>query len=95
VIDPGASVLTGTASVHGEVAAEGAPLFFRDGRTLNPPLWLGEMMKASRPSGSPAAGSSHTSAALKPRLGAGHGYPFGTQTPGNRRQFPDSCLSRS
>jgi hypothetical protein len=36
VIDPGASVLTGTVSVDGEVAAEGAPLFFLDGRTLNP-----------------------------------------------------------
>jgi hypothetical protein len=36
VIDPGASVLTGTVSVGGEVAAEDAPLFFLDGRTLNP-----------------------------------------------------------
>jgi hypothetical protein len=36
VIDPGASVLTGTVSVDGEVAAEDAPLFFLDGRTLNP-----------------------------------------------------------
>jgi hypothetical protein len=36
VIDPGASVLTGTVSVNGEVAAEGAPLFSLDGRTLNP-----------------------------------------------------------
>jgi hypothetical protein len=36
VIDPGASVLTGTVSVDGEVAAEAAPLFFLDGRTLNP-----------------------------------------------------------
>jgi hypothetical protein len=36
VIDPGASVLTGTVSVDGEVAAESAPLFFLDGRTLNP-----------------------------------------------------------
>jgi hypothetical protein len=36
VVDPGASVLTGTVSVDGEVAAEGAPLFFLDGRTLNP-----------------------------------------------------------
>jgi hypothetical protein len=35
VIDPGASVLTGTVSVDGEVAAEDAPLFFLDGRTLN------------------------------------------------------------
>ena len=34
VVDPGASVLTGTVSVNGEVAAEGAPLFFLDGRTL-------------------------------------------------------------
>jgi hypothetical protein len=29
-------VLTGTVSVNGEVAAEDAPLFFLDGRTLNP-----------------------------------------------------------
>jgi hypothetical protein len=36
VIDPGASVLTGGVSVDGEVAAEGAPLFFLDGRTLKP-----------------------------------------------------------
>lgn len=36
VVDPGASVLTGTVSVDGEVAAEAAPLFFLDGRTLNP-----------------------------------------------------------
>jgi hypothetical protein len=36
VIDPGASVLTGTVSVDGAVAAEDAPLFFLDGRTLNP-----------------------------------------------------------
>ena len=36
VIDPGASVLTGTVSVDGEVAAEDAPLFFLDGRTLQP-----------------------------------------------------------
>jgi hypothetical protein len=33
-IDPGASVLTGKVSVDGEVAAESAPLFFLDGRTL-------------------------------------------------------------
>jgi hypothetical protein len=36
LIDPGASVLTGKVSVDGEVAAESAPLFFLDGRTLNP-----------------------------------------------------------
>jgi hypothetical protein len=36
VIDPGASVLTGKVSVDGEVAAESAPLFFLDGRTLQP-----------------------------------------------------------
>jgi len=36
VIDPGASVLTGTVSVDGKVAAERAPLFFLDGRTLEP-----------------------------------------------------------
>ena len=36
VVDPGASVLTGTVSVDGEVAAEAAPLFFLDGRTLEP-----------------------------------------------------------
>jgi hypothetical protein len=36
VVDPGASVLTGTVSVDGKVAAEGAPLFFLDGRTLEP-----------------------------------------------------------
>jgi hypothetical protein len=36
VVDPGRSVLTGTVSVDGEVAAESAPLFFLDGRTLNP-----------------------------------------------------------
>jgi hypothetical protein len=36
VIDPGASVLTGTVSVDGEQAAADAPLFFLDGRTLEP-----------------------------------------------------------
>ncbi len=36
VIDPGKSVLTGTVSVDGTVAAEDAPLFFLDGRTLKP-----------------------------------------------------------
>ncbi len=36
VVDPGKSVLTGTVSVDGEVAAESAPLFFLDGRTLEP-----------------------------------------------------------
>ena len=36
VVDPGRSVLTGTVSVDGKVAAQSAPLFFLDGRTLNP-----------------------------------------------------------
>jgi hypothetical protein len=41
VVDPGGSVLTGKVTVDGphaapEVAAESAPLFFLDGRTLNP-----------------------------------------------------------
>ena len=36
VVDPGASVLTGKVTVDSEVAAESAPLFFLDGRTLNP-----------------------------------------------------------
>jgi hypothetical protein len=36
VVDPGASVLTGKVTVDGEVAAESAPLFFLDGRTLEP-----------------------------------------------------------
>ena len=36
VVDPGASVLTGKVSVDGTVAAERAPLFFLDGRTLQP-----------------------------------------------------------
>jgi hypothetical protein len=36
VVDPGRSVLTGTVSVDGKVAAESAPLFFLDGRTLKP-----------------------------------------------------------
>jgi hypothetical protein len=36
VVDPGASVLTGKVSVDGSVAAESAPLFFLDGRTLQP-----------------------------------------------------------
>jgi hypothetical protein len=36
VVDPGASVLTGKVSVDGAVAAERAPLFFLDGRTLQP-----------------------------------------------------------
>jgi len=36
MVDPGKSVLTGKVSVDGEVAAESAPLFFLDGRTLEP-----------------------------------------------------------
>jgi hypothetical protein len=36
VVDPGKSVLTGKVTVDGEVAAESAPLFFLDGRTLDP-----------------------------------------------------------
>ena len=36
VIDPGKSVLTGTVTVDGEEAAASAPLFFLDGRTLEP-----------------------------------------------------------
>jgi hypothetical protein len=35
-IDPGKSVLTGTVSVDGKVAAQSTPLFFLDGRTLEP-----------------------------------------------------------
>lgn len=35
-VDPGKSVLTGKVTVDGEVAAESAPLFFLDGRTLDP-----------------------------------------------------------
>ncbi len=37
VVDPGASVLTGTVMLDGkEAAPAGTPLFFLDGRTLNP-----------------------------------------------------------
>lgn len=36
VVDPGGSVLTGTVSVNGKEAAASAPLFFLDGRTLEP-----------------------------------------------------------
>jgi hypothetical protein len=36
VIDPGKSVLTGTVTVDGKEAAASAPLFFLDGRTLQP-----------------------------------------------------------
>src|SRR3954447_18622729 len=35
-VDPGKSVLTGKVTVDGQVAAESAPLFFLDGRTLKP-----------------------------------------------------------
>jgi hypothetical protein len=35
-VDPGKSLLTGKVSVDGKVAAESAPLFFLDGRTLQP-----------------------------------------------------------
>jgi hypothetical protein len=35
-VDPGKSLLTGKVTVDGEVAAESAPLFFLDGRTLQP-----------------------------------------------------------
>ena len=36
VVDPGKSVLTGKVTVDGEEAAPSAPLFFLDGRTLEP-----------------------------------------------------------
>src|SRR5215212_10383950 len=36
VVDPGKSVLTGKVTVDGKVAAPSAPLFFLDGRTLQP-----------------------------------------------------------
>ena len=36
VVDPGRSLLTGKVTVDGAVAAESAPLFFLDGRTLKP-----------------------------------------------------------
>ena len=36
VVDPGKSVLTGTVTVDGQEAATDAPLFFLDGRTLEP-----------------------------------------------------------
>ena len=36
VVDPRACLLTGKVSVDGTVAAESAPLFFLDGRTLQP-----------------------------------------------------------
>jgi hypothetical protein len=36
VVDPGTSTLTGTVTVDGEQAATDAPLFFLDGRTLQP-----------------------------------------------------------
>jgi hypothetical protein len=36
VVDPGASVLAGKVAVDGEIAAASAPLFFLDGRTLQP-----------------------------------------------------------
>lgn len=35
-VDPANSVLTGTVSTDGEVAAQSAPLFFLDGGTLEP-----------------------------------------------------------
>jgi hypothetical protein len=36
VVDPGKSVLTGKVAVNGKTAAPSAPLFFLDGRTLQP-----------------------------------------------------------
>ena len=36
VVDPGGSILTGKVTANGKVAAESAPLFFLDGRTLKP-----------------------------------------------------------
>ncbi len=36
VVDPSGSVLTGKVTANGKVAAESAPLFFLDGRTLKP-----------------------------------------------------------
>jgi hypothetical protein len=36
VVDPAESMLTGKVTVDGKVFAESAPLFFLDGRTLNP-----------------------------------------------------------
>ena len=36
VVDPDKSILTGKVTANGKVAAESAPLFFLDGRTLKP-----------------------------------------------------------
>ena len=36
VVDPGTSELTGKVAVDGKVAAKSTPLFFLDGRTLQP-----------------------------------------------------------
>ena len=36
VVDPAKSVLTGKVTANGKVAAQSAPLFFLDGRTLKP-----------------------------------------------------------
>jgi hypothetical protein len=36
VVDPAGSILTGKVTANGKVAAESAPLFFLDGRTLKP-----------------------------------------------------------
>ena len=48
VVDPGKSVLTGKVTVDGEVAAETAPLFFLDGRTLKPLETGDEAPRSSR-----------------------------------------------
>ena len=45
-VDPGQSILTGDVMVDGEEAAADAPLFFLDGRTLQPARFNGDMTKA-------------------------------------------------
>ena len=59
VVDPGASVLTGTVSVDGKVAAQDAPLFFLDGRTL-------ESARGQRPTAPPCSRARPSSSRPRP-----------------------------
>ena len=61
VVDPGASVLTGKVSVDGKVAAESAPLFFLDGRTLKP-------LEATRATARPCSRARRSSSRPRPRI---------------------------
>ena len=69
-VDPGMSILTGKVTVDGTVAVASAPLFFLDGRTLNP--------LASEVDGTGTATLEGTTVSITPEAAALLNKTFGT-----------------